>query len=153
MTEQEIQRALGWHYGIKRGCIPIPNVLMDYGRYEADFIYINQNNYLTEIEIKVSFQDFKADFTKKHYHDSTDVRSLYYAVPYELYSKYKAEIHSMAASKGAGIITLKGWTCNIALRPKIRRDVQPLDIRKQHHYMRLGCMKWFKYQYDGGQKQ
>lgn len=80
MTEQEIQRALGWHYGIKRGCIPIPNVLMDYGRYEADFIYINQNNYLTEIEIKVSFQDFKADFTKNII--TIVLMSVAYTMPY-----------------------------------------------------------------------
>ena len=45
MDEQYIQRALGWHFGIERGYIPIPNVLMYGGLYEADFVYINKNNY------------------------------------------------------------------------------------------------------------
>ena len=37
-------------------------------RHEADLIWINENDYLTEIEIKVSYSDFLADFKKEEKH-------------------------------------------------------------------------------------
>lgn len=149
MDEQTIQRALGWHFGIERGCIPIPNVLMSGGRYEADFVCINKNDYLTEVEIKISVADFKADFKKKHYHDSNDVRSLYYALPKELYKANKDLFKSMAAERGAGIIAVSGCrSCEIVQRAAIRREVKPLGTWQMLYYMRLGCLKWFKPQYD-----
>lgn len=148
MDEQYIQRALGWHFGIDRGCIPIPNVLMAGGNYEADFIYINKNDYLTEVEIKISIQDFKADFKKKHYHDSKDVRSLYYALPKDLYKKDKELFKSMAGECGAGIIVVSGIRrCEIVQKATIRRQVKPLSPWQMLDYMRLGCLKWFKSQY------
>ena len=148
MDEQYIQRALGWHFGIDRGCIPIPNVLMAGGNYEADFIYINKNDYLTEVEIKISIPDFKADFKKKHYHDSKDVRSLYYALPKDLYKKDKELFKSMAADRGAGIIVVSGCrTCDIVQKAVIRKNVKPLGHWQMIGYMRLGCLKWFKPQY------
>lgn len=148
MDEQYIQRALGWHFGIDRGCIPIPNVLMAGGNYEADFIYINKNDYLTEVEIKISIPDFKADFKKKHYHDCEDVRSLYYALPKDLYKKDKELFKSMAADRGAGIIVVSGCrTCDIVQKAAIRKNVKPLGHWQMIGYMRLGCLKWFKPQY------
>ena len=43
-TEATIQWILGKTYGIERGYITMPNVLlMEDGMYEADFIYINKN--------------------------------------------------------------------------------------------------------------
>lgn len=149
MDEQYIQRALGWHFGIERGCTPIPNILMLGGRYEADFVYINKNDYLTEVEVKISVDDFKADFKKKHYHDSTDVRSLYYALPKDLYNANKDLFKSMAAERGAGIIVVAGCrTCQIVQRAVIRREVKPLGTWQMLYYMRLGCLKWFKPQYE-----
>lgn len=143
MDEQYIQRALGWHFGIERGCTPIPNILMYGGLYEADFVYINKNNYLTEVEIKISVGDFKADFKKAHYHDSKDVRSLYYALPKGLYNANKDLFKSKA-----GIIVIAGCrTCQIVQRAAIRREVKPLGTWQMLYYMRLGCLKWFKPQY------
>lgn len=148
MDEQDMQRALGWHFGIERGYTPIPNVLMFGGRYEADFVYINKNNYLTEVEIKISVADFKADFKKKHYHDSNDVRSLYYALPKDLYKKDKELFKSMAAERGAGIIVVGGCrTCEIVQKAAIRKNVKSLGPWQMIGYMRLGCLKWFKPQY------
>lgn len=149
MNEQTMQRALGWHFGIERGCIPIPNVLMYGGLYEADFVYINKNNYLTEVEIKISVGDFKADFKKKHYHDSKDVRSLYYALPKDLYNANRDLFKSMAAERGAGIIVVSGCrSCEIVQRAAIRREIKPLEVWRMVDYMRLGCLKWFKPQYE-----
>ena len=69
MDEETIQKKLGRHFGIDYRYVVIPNILMygNGGMYEADFIYINKKNFLTEVEIKVSFNDFKADFNKKYF--------------------------------------------------------------------------------------
>ncbi len=68
MTECDIQAVLGCRYGVDKGQIVIPNVLL--GSYEADFITITKSDYLIEVEIKISISDFRADFKKKHYHDA-----------------------------------------------------------------------------------
>ena len=38
----------------------------------ADLIAVDKNGYLTEVEIKRSFEDFKADFKKDNYHDTDE---------------------------------------------------------------------------------
>ena len=63
MTECDIQAELGCHYGVDKGQIVVPSVLL--GPYEADFITITKSNYLIEVEIKISISDFRADFKKK----------------------------------------------------------------------------------------
>ena len=104
MTECDIQAELGCHYGVDKGQIVVPNVLL--GPYEADFITITKSDYLIEVEIKISISDFRADFKKKHYHDCPKVNALYYALPKELYKKHKAEIDESCDKVGAGIILI-----------------------------------------------
>lgn len=163
MTEKEIQIILGRNIGIKNICIP--NVLMtgEYRKemlpeieklepwkrpskmYEADLIYITKSRYLIEVEIKVDINDFRSDFKKKIYHSSPFVSALYYALPEELYKKYKKEICEHTKSV-AGIIIVtdkqkKVLTWNKA--PK-RKNIAPLTDEQIKAFMRIGCMKWFK---------
>jgi len=141
-TEATIQWILGKTYGIERGYITMPNVLlMEDGMYEADFIYINKNNYLTEVEIKISLSDFKADFDKKHYHDNSKVRALYYAMPKELFYKHEKTILDMTRSVGAGVIICGEAISEVWEKPKMRK-VEPLTTDEILHYARLGCFKW-----------
>lgn len=150
-TEATIQRILGKTYGIERGYITMPNVLiMDKGMYEADFIYINKHDYLTEVEIKISISDFKADFEKKHYHDSPKVRALYYAIPRELLDKHRDVIIPMARNVGAGVIVCEKTTCSVYEKAKLRK-VEPLRDDEKTYYMRLGCLKWInRWDLQGG---
>lgn len=104
MTERDIQAALGCYYGVEKKLIAVPNVLL--GSYEADFVTITKSDYLTEVEIKISIRDFRADFKKKHYHDWFEVNALYYALPKELYEKHKEEIEESCDKVGAGIILI-----------------------------------------------
>lgn len=57
--------------------------------HEADFIIMNRSGYLTEVEIKRSWEDFKADFKKKHTHDDERIRYFYYCVPESIVDKVK----------------------------------------------------------------
>lgn len=143
-SEARIQKVLGRLYGINRSNIIIPNIRMDYGRYEADLILINKNQFLIEMEIKISFSDFKADFMKKNFHNNSKLRGLYYVFPYELWLKYQNQIREMVIKVGAGIITVDNDDVDIQRRPKWK-DVKPLTKEEVAYYMRLGCLKWIRY--------
>ena len=154
-TEDSLVSRMGRLYGIERGLDCGPNIIMDRywkigerqdpysGCYEADFLYIVKSSYLYEVEIKISFADFRADQKKDKYHDHPDVRGFYYFVPQELYSKYKNEIKTTCKEKGAGLI-VDGYPITTVLKPKVRKEVKPLTDNGYIHYLRLFAKKWVR---------
>ena len=58
----------------KRRDIIVPNVSWGLLNHEADMVIMTPSGYLTEIEIKRSWEDFKADFKKGHKHDDERIR-------------------------------------------------------------------------------
>ncbi len=56
-------------------------------RHEADLIVVDKNLRATEVEIKVTLQDLKADFKKAHGHSSKKIGRMYYAIPQYLVEK------------------------------------------------------------------
>lgn len=82
LTIDEIELAIV-NSGIfnKRNDIIVPNVSWGLLNHEADMVVMTKSGYLTEIEIKRSWEDFKADFKKDHQHDDERVDKLYYCVP------------------------------------------------------------------------
>lgn len=149
MTEEEIQKKLGRHLFLKN--ITIPNITMHgdgrgKGQYEADLIYFNlKARVITEIEIKISIQDFRADFKKKRYHDHLHVGYLYYAMPQDLYEDHKDEIESLLGDAGLIVINIsnnKREDARYIKRAKRRKDVKVLNENEAINYLRIGCMKW-----------
>ena len=65
----------------KRNDVIVPNVSWGLLNHEADMVVMTKSGYLTEIEIKRSWEDFKADFKKDHHHHDDRVDKLYYCVP------------------------------------------------------------------------
>lgn len=88
LTVKQIQYCLRY-CGIwnPRADLMVPNVSWGLLDYEADFIIMTPNGYLTEIEIKRSFEDFKADFKKGHHHDDERIYHFYYCVPESIKDK------------------------------------------------------------------
>lgn len=152
MDEIRIQKALGKHLFLQNVCIP--NVLMyqkGHKEYEADLIYFGRkSNYLTEVEIKVDIYDFRADFKKENYHNHPNVRQLYYAIPTDLYLKYKDEIDERIDDAGLILIDelmdyngiIYGKVNRFHKKAKPRKNTIPLTERDKFHYLKLGCMKW-----------
>lgn len=154
MDECRIQKALGKHLYLQNICIP--NVLM-YQRgkheYEADLIYFGRkSNYLTEVEIKISIQDFRADLRKATYHDHPNVRNFYYAIPSSLYEKHKDEIEETIDICNAGLILIDEEMDNKGIshcfvksfhkKAKPRKNAVELTENEKNNYLRIGCMKW-----------
>ena len=65
----------------KRSDTMATNISWGLLNHEADFVSMNRSGYLTEVEIKRSWEDFKADFKKDHGHKDERVYRFYYCVP------------------------------------------------------------------------
>ena len=72
-----------------RSNIVVPNV--SYGitykgkpLHECDILCLTKSGFATEFEIKVSVQDFKNDFKKKHKHNHILIKHFYYVVPVKM---------------------------------------------------------------------
>ena len=59
----------------------VPNVSWGFLNHEADLLVLSKDGYLTEIEIKRAWQDFKKDFQKDHTHEDPRLTYFYYAIP------------------------------------------------------------------------
>ncbi len=67
----------------------VPNVSWGLGlQHECDMLALDDKGRFTEIEIKISASDLKADFKKEHGHKSKIISRLFYAMPIELCDKY-----------------------------------------------------------------
>lgn len=55
--------------------------------HEADLFVISKSKYATEIEVKTSLSDWKADLSKSKHKDLKFLKNFYYAVPTELIDK------------------------------------------------------------------
>lgn len=81
MHAGDIELALAYRYKWRQNLI-VPNVY--YGLHfphELDLMVVTPSGWATEIEIKVSISDLKADQKKSHGHRSNRIKYLYFAVP------------------------------------------------------------------------
>lgn len=84
MHAGDIELALAYHYNWRQNLI-VPNVYWGLGfRYELDVMVVTPAGWATEIEIKVTVSDLKADQKKSHGHHSHKIKYLYFAVPEKL---------------------------------------------------------------------
>ncbi len=81
----------------------VPNVSWGWALgHEADLIVVDQNLKVTEVEIKVSLSDLKADFRKINGHRSSRIGRMYYAIP-----EYLVEKGFPLIPKEFGVIVVK----------------------------------------------
>lgn len=82
LTIEQIESRLAHSdmFNLRRNIV-VPNVSWGLLEYEADFVSLSKSGYLTEVEIKRSWEDFRKDFTKKHLHDDPRISYFYYCVP------------------------------------------------------------------------
>ena len=96
LTVKQIQYAIRYcGFWNPRADLMVPNVSWGLLDYEADFVIMTPNGYLTEIEIKRSWEDFKADFKKDHKHDDERIYHFYYCVSEGIWDKVKEYLDSM----------------------------------------------------------
>ena len=96
----EIELAVATHFDPRQNLI-VPNVAHGMGLHECDVLILTQTGYATEVEIKISASDLKADAKKSHGHDSDMIKALYFAIP-EALKDYAEHV-----PQRAGIIIVK----------------------------------------------
>jgi hypothetical protein len=151
MTSKDVMKALTRTGGpmCRRRWVVVPNVFWGWGlSYEADMIAVSKSGTCTEIEIKVSRQDLRADKLKRKWLSGLGpmVARFYYAVP-EALQEYALEI----IPESAGLIVARPGnsatsalpTAKVVRKAKLNKSARkPTDdeLRKLHH---LGIMRYW----------
>lgn len=116
-------------------------------RHEADLIWINDNDYLTEVEIKTSYSDFLADFKKKEKHLTKYTRAVYYAFSWDVYEGNGAKIKKVLTEKfpEAGVIIVNAEEMAVdTIKNAEYFNVEKIPIEVKVGLMRIGCQKWWR---------
>lgn len=120
--------------------------------HECDMLIVTKNYYLTEVEIKISLSDLKADFKKKHQHKDENIKNFYYAFPEEMKEKVLKLI-----PKECGILIAVEKECGIPYRkiecyrkPKINKEAKPINDIVLSKIYRLGYLRYWNYRMSGG---
>lgn len=143
MNALQVEIAVANLYNYRANII-VPNVSWGWLlKHEADLIVVNKNNIVTEVEIKVTLSDLKADFKKRHNHESKNIHRLVYAIPFAMLEKALPLIPDHC-----GIITvneverhdLKYYVANHYRLPKKNRNL-PITDKQLQDLMRLAVMR------------
>ena len=114
--------------------------------HECDLLGVTNSGYLTEIEIKISVSDLRADFKKKNSHGGDFIRNFYYAVPEYMLGKTLELI-----DKDAGVIVVSenkvgkrsSFKAKIYRKSKQNKKAKPLTDTMKAKLFRLGCIKYW----------
>lgn len=143
LTVNEIQLALH-NSGIwnKRQDIFVPNLSWGLLNHEADLVIMTKSGYLTEVEIKRSWADFKADFKKEHAHKDERVYYFHYCVPESIKDRVVEFLNERCENKRPSVLYYSetgsissvsgGWSHTGGRR---------LFLEEQLTVARLGCMR------------
>jgi len=136
--EVAVATLIGW----RRHTI-VPNVSWGLNlRHECDLLILDDKGRFTEVEIKVTRSDLKADLKKTHGHSSKIISRLIFAVPHEL-----LEFSLDVIPSRAGLITVKwdhyGGRFEAQWQRRCRHckhfeKTGPETVLK---FMSLGCMR------------
>ena len=117
--------------------------------HECDMLIVTKNCYLTEVEIKISLSDLKADFKKEHQHKDENIKNFYYAFPEEM--KEKA-IELIPEEAGILIAVKKHLNSGDEYRdiecyrkPKINKEAKPVNDIVLSRIYRLGYLRYWNY--------
>lgn len=129
----------------KRNDIFVPNVSWGLLNHEADLVIMTKSGYLTEIEIKRSWEDFKADFKKDHKHEDERVYKFYYLIPVSIKDKVIEFLETMHGNNGLLPSVLSysedGAISGVNTQHPFTKKGRKLFLEEQLTIARLGCMR------------
>ena len=126
-----------------------PMIWKNIVNHECDILIVTKNHYLTEVEIKISLSDLKADFKKEHQHKDENIKNFYYAFPEEMKEKAIELI-----PEGAGILIAVKKHLNSGYeyrdiecyrKPKINKLAKPINDKVLSMIYRLGYLRYWNY--------
>ena len=114
--------------------------------HECDMLVLSKSGYLTEIEIKRSFADFKNDFKKKHHHaNSKLIKYFYYCVPKSILEKAINYFIDNGKYAVDGFITYDEYLWlefhSVDNFMKMKREFRKLTLEEKFQVARFGAMR------------
>lgn len=144
LTIDQIEHAVAECFGVRNNII-VPNVSWGFfATHEADLLIINKTGYLTEVEIKRSWEDFKKDFQKTTTHDEGKVMWKYFAVPVNIKDKVLKYLSDNERMDWGVIIYYEDASAWFEKRPNNFGHSNPqkkLYLEEKLSIARLGCMR------------
>ena len=133
MKALDIELALAVHFNARVNII-VPNVSWGANIHECDMLVITRAGYAYEIEIKTTKADLKRDGRKRHGHNDTRIKALYFAMPKSLtaFAEYVPD--------RAGIIGVSGGFCDFVREAKFSNS-EPFTLQEKFEISRLGTMR------------
>lgn len=161
MTTPEMEKLIYWYFE-KSSLVIVPKISgnnwwfdsetmlwKNIVNHECDMLIVSKNQYLTEVEIKISLSDLKADFKKEHQHKDENIKNFYYAFPEEM--KEKA-IELIPEKAGILIAVKKHLNSGYEYRdiecyrkPKINKEAKPINDIVLSRIYRLGYLRYWNY--------
>jgi hypothetical protein len=135
-SDVEIRVARLFNY---RANLIVPNVSWGlHLGHECDMLIVTPARYATEVEIKVTAADIRADNKKRHQHRSNKIRRLYFAVP-----DYLASCPDLPPDAGLISVDSHGdpWHTKIVRRPRFNKLARRLSEDEYAKLAELGCMR------------
>lgn len=140
ITSAEIEVGLAQYFNPRRNHVLInASWGLDF-RYELDFLSITPAGYGTEVEIKVTKSDIKADLKKRFQHDDRRIRRVFFCVPEELVEFTLETIDPRFGVLKAGMHRDFGVTIYEVRAARIRPNAVPFsdkEISKANSLMNL----------------
>lgn len=135
----EIEVAIANYFNYRVNII-VPNISWGMFIHECDVFIATPAGYVTEVEIKRSYQDLNNDFKKRHRHESDLIKYMYYAIPYDIYNDWQKLI-----PEKCGILGYKRGSGGHVMIWKLRRaqkqSCRKLTGKEQLKLAKLGCMR------------
>jgi hypothetical protein len=132
-----IEYVVAKHFNWRQNVI-VPNISWGMGlRYEADVVILRPSGYASEIEIKTSKSDLKADLKKWHKHESNLFRQLYFAIPERL----KDCVDIIPEKAGILLIEDKWMLAKLIRRAIINKAAIQWSLSQRQKLLNLAAMR------------
>ncbi len=146
ITTPQMEVALANYFNYRKNLI-VPNVCWGMDLHECDLFILSQASYATEVEIKVSMADLRADAKKRHGHRSNRIKRLYFALPIELGDKHHAEIMEVVPER-AGVLFVRNQDKQWWPQPRVIKSREAVNQKtsrftetERYKVARLGAMR------------
>ena len=141
-TTSEIEIAVAKFFDTRKYVI-VPNINGMF-IHELDLCILNIISlYATEVEIKISKSDLKADAKKKHHHKTTFIKYLWFAMP-ERMNDCEEFI-----PEGAGLLLVsKTGIVKVVKKPVANKDARKWDYERSFKLARLGTLRMWNLKKD-----
>jgi hypothetical protein len=140
ITTAEMEVAVASWFGYRQNLV-VPGVHWGLDMHECDLLVVTKSGYCTEVEIKISRADLRADAKKRHGHRSQRIKYLYFAMPEFL----EQAQHFVPARAGIILVrpadNLREPRCRVLRRPTCQKNSRKMTDSERYKVARLGALR------------